>query len=445
MTASVYGSAQITSGYWEEFGISTSIAGLEWKYEVEGTEYVCVAPVTTGRPEKKTSGTLSSDSQYLLCGAESASTFTITLTCEQCSDIVLTKEVKVASPGDIVSAGDTIHKVNGTDTSVLTYGDTDTYSVEVSGDEYKSWTWTFSSSNSDVLKIDEGTGAAEAVGAGTARITATYADEKKGISIRVYMDVRVSTKKIAFPTGANLTYNGEEQTGVAAGEGYAVSGGSATDAGSYTATVTPDANHVWSDAATTAEKTASKSVSWSIGQAKNAITVSTSADALTGKIAKAQSFTRTATATSGKINYKTGNSSVKVSAAGKVTVPENFCGTTKITVSSPATTNYQAASVKTYTVRVYPARMTVKKLTCVKTRSIKVTWTKMTGADAYQVRYRVKGTSKWKTKKIASTKAAWKIGGLKKGKTYQVQIRAYDKQTKTWGTWSKSKAVKVKK
>ena len=36
-------------------------------------------------------------------------------------------------------------------------------------------------------------------------------------------------------------------------------------------------------------------------------------------------------------------------------------------------------------------------------------------------------------------------GKLAKGKTYYVQVRAYDKQTNSWGAWSAAKKVKVAK
>ncbi len=53
---------------------------------------------------------------------------------------------------------------------------------------------------------------------------------------------------IQTPSGKALSYNGEEQTGVEAGEGYTVTGGSATEPGSYVATVslTDKENCIWS-------------------------------------------------------------------------------------------------------------------------------------------------------------------------------------------------------
>ncbi|MCR5178184.1 MAG: Ig-like domain-containing protein [Lachnospiraceae bacterium] len=85
---------------------------------------------------------------------------------------------------------------------------------------------------------------------------------------------------IVIPTAAeDLTYNGEEQTGVAAGAGYTLSGTfKATDADTYTATAKLKAEYVaggfkWSD-----NTTDDKTITWSIGKAAHAgVTASGSA------------------------------------------------------------------------------------------------------------------------------------------------------------------------
>ncbi len=62
----------------------------------------------------------------------------------------------------------------------------------------------------------------------------------------------------------------------------------------------------------------------------------------------------------------------------------------------------------------------------------------------YQVKYRVKGTSTWKKAYTSDTSKT--IKDLKKGKTYQVKVRAYKKVNgKTYyGKFSDIKTVKVK-
>ena len=68
------------------------------------------------------------------------------------------------------------------------------------------------------------------------------------------------------PEGKTLTYNGKAQKGVAASEYYTVSGNSATNAGSYTATLKlkDEEETCWSDGTVT-----NKTVKWKINKAAN--------------------------------------------------------------------------------------------------------------------------------------------------------------------------------
>ena len=71
----------------------------------------------------------------------------------------------------------------------------------------------------------------------------------------------IAKKAVDAPkAAAGLTYNGSEQTGVEAGEGYTASGNTATDAGDYTATLALGKNYAWSDAAFDGK------VTWSIAK-----------------------------------------------------------------------------------------------------------------------------------------------------------------------------------
>ena len=83
-------------------------------------------------------------------------------------------------------------------------------------------------------------------------------------------------KKATVPTAATgLTYTGETLTGVAAGEGYTLTGNTATDAGDYTATATlAEGYDQWSDGGTEA-----KSIAWSIAKATPTITTAPTASA----------------------------------------------------------------------------------------------------------------------------------------------------------------------
>ena len=79
--------------------------------------------------------------------------------------------------------------------------------------------------------------------------------------------VKREPKAIAAPQAeSGLIYNGTTQTGVLAGEGYKLTGSTAIDAGSYTATATLKEGYKWDD-----DTTDPKTIAWSI--AKKTLTV----------------------------------------------------------------------------------------------------------------------------------------------------------------------------
>ena len=86
---------------------------------------------------------------------------------------------------------------------------------------------------------------------------------------------------------------------------------------------------------------------------------------------------------------------------------------------------------------IYPAKAKVAKLTAGK-RSLKVKAKdqKASGLTGYQISYKVKGTSKWKS--VDSAKNIKTIKKLKKGKKYNVRVRGYVKVDgeKHYGSWS---------
>ncbi|MDR1775101.1 MAG: fibronectin type III domain-containing protein [Actinomycetes bacterium] len=94
-----------------------------------------------------------------------------------------------------------------------------------------------------------------------------------------------------------------------------------------------------------------------------------------------------------------------------------------------------AGSVQGITMPV--TKPTVKKVGISKLkvgkRKLTVTWKKLAASQQvtkYQVRWRIKGKAKWsKVKTLAASKKSYIISGLKKGKRYQVQVRAYRKIT----------------
>ena len=82
-------------------------------------------------------------------------------------------------------------------------------------------------------------------------------------------------------------------------------------------------------------------------------------------------------------------------------------------------------------------------------KRITVRWKKASAAqsvDEYHIRYRVKGTTTWKIKKVPASKSSKVIKGLKKGKKYQVQVCAYHDHFRTdcFGLWSAMKTTRKK-
>lgn len=166
----------------------------------------------------------------------------------------------------------------------------------------------------------------------------------------------------------------------------------------------------------------------------------------TGKVSKSQSFTLDTVCKYGKLTFLSSSKYVKVNSAGKVTISANFTGNAVIYTYSPDSPTY-INQYKLIKVNVKPGRMSVSKAVNIKKQAVKVTWKKMNGASKYQIRVAAnsKMTKNKKTYNVSSKYNYCKTGKLKKGKTYYVQIRAYNKQLKAWGSWSSKKKAKIKK
>lgn len=92
-----------------------------------------------------------------------------------------------------------------------------------------------------------------------------------------------------------------------------------------------------------------------------------------------------------------------------------------------------------------PARMSFKSVKNNKGKKISLKWRKVNGATKYQVKW-VLGRgkkAKTKTKSLKGKTTSYAFKRLKKGKTYKVYIRAYNKSG--WGKWSVVKKIKIKK
>lgn len=97
---------------------------------------------------------------------------------------------------------------------------------------------------------------------------------------------------------------------------------------------------------------------------------------------------------------------------------------------------------------ITPAKAVVKKLAAAKNKlTITVKDQKSTGITGYQIQYRVKGSSKWKSKTLSAAKTKLVLNKAKKGKRYQVRVRGYVKVSgkMKYGSFSAVKTSKAVK
>ena len=146
----------------------------------------------------------------------------------------------------------------------------------------------------------------------------------------------------------------------------------------------------------------------------------------------------------GKLKYKSNNKKIKVSSSGKITIPKKYVGMAKITVTAPATYDYDK-NVQEILVFAYPQAPKMKKVTSPKKGQIKITWKGVSDCQGYCAIYRLKGSSKWKRTYIKKKASSVVIKGLKSKKKYEVCIGTYKKNgTWTYYGWDKNKTIKVK-
>ena len=162
--------------------------------------------------------------------------------------------------------------------------------------------------------------------------------------------------------------------------------------------------------------------------------------------AKTQTITLGAKATGGTLTYKSSNTKVKVTKAGKVTLPAKFTGTVKITITA-GNSNYNTVT-KAITITV-PSKTALSKVTSPSVGKMKVTWKKNTKVTGYQIQYSLNSNfASPKTTTITKNSTVSKtIGSLKKGKKYYVRIRSYKTVSgkKYYSAWSSKKTVTIKK
>lgn len=137
---------------------------------------------------------------------------------------------------------------------------------------------------------------------------------------------------------------------------------------------------------------------------------------------------------------------VKVVAGGKIlkadtdytyTINTKKIGVVKATVTGKG--NYNSKLTKSVT--VIPAKAKIAKATAGKKKvTVVIKSQKASGVTKYQIKYKLKTAKKWKTITTKSTKKV--IKKLKKGKNYNIKVRAYGKTG--YGAYSAVKTVKIK-
>ena len=186
---------------------------------------------------------------------------------------------------------------------------------------------------------------------GSQTITVSYTE--RGVTKTTTLTVTVERKTISSTPSQSgtLTYTGSAQSPSWSNYDSAqlTIGGvtSGTNAGSYNATFTPNANYRWSDGSTTA-----KSVSWTISKAAGSLSLS------------ADTLSLDSTTTSGAITVtRAGDGSISASSSATdiatvsisgniVTITGVASGSATITVNVGEGTNYTAPSSKTVSVTV---------------------------------------------------------------------------------------------
>lgn len=168
----------------------------------------------------------------------------------------------------------------------------------------------------------------------------------------------------------------------------------------------------------------------------------------TASAASAKTFPLKATAKGGTLSYKSDNSKVKVSADGKVTLPKNFVGTFKITVTAKGG-GFETVKKKV-TVKVNPASVKLTVAKNEKGRKIRVCWEKNTSVTGYEVQYARNSSfsSGKKTLTVEKGKTSTvTLYNLTRKKTYYVRVRTYKKVSgKIYrSSWSGSRKAVVKK
>ena len=207
--------------------------------------------------------------------------------------------------------------------------------------------------------------------AGTYTYVITATDNSSKVTKDATYTIKIERAKTATAAAANKTYNGANQPGVA-GTNVTWTGTTfAIDAGTYTATATPDGNHAWSDGTTNA-----KAITWKINPKSVAVTWGTTTTFTYNGNAQAP----TAAATSG-----VANETINVTRT-----TETNAGSYTSTASISSVTGGRARK-ENYTLTGNTKAFTINKASVARPANIAVstagivTWSGATNATSYEI------------------------------------------------------------
>ncbi len=283
--------------------------------------------------------------------------------------------------------------------------------------------FTYDGTAKVAVKASEGyelSGTTKATNAGSYQAIAKLEDGfvwADGSTAEVKLAWSIARTKVAKPEASSFTYDGTAKVAVKASEGYELSGTTkATNAGSYQATATLDANHMWADGSTKA-----LSLAWKVKPASIA----------KAKLAKVAAVT---------YRGKAVKPAPKVTLADKVLAPgidyklsyRANAKPGKAKVVATGTGNYTGMASKSFTIKL--AKPTVRTVGHFKAKKMTVNYTAVAGAEGYQVAYRKAGAKKWTV--VSSGKAlSYDVSKLKANGLYQFRAAALcDGKLGPWST-----------
>lgn len=161
---------------------------------------------------------------------------------------------------------------------------------------------------------------------------------------------------------------------------------------------------------------------------------------------KRKFYLNVSSSTGAKLKYHSSKPNiVKVSNSGYASI--QGIGKSIITVTAKADNKHTESKLK-ITVTVKPKSPKLYGVTSLNSKKARVRWSKSPKASGYQIRYSVKKSMKSAKKKKfpGAGKSSGTLSGLKKGRKYYFQVRAYKKSGRMtyYSGWSNKRSIKIK-